>query len=179
MNLSQSSRIFSLEKLIHGLSIPATKNSSYYDQLIQSLDIPLDTIYSYCTWNERFYTRNLVHSTDLYELLILCWQKGQASPIHDHQSQDCWIYVVEGTIEETLYQPTLHRDQRFILRETDRITYHQGDKSRLMNSTRAWHSIKPLSQQAITLHLYSLPIKKCHLYNLQTGQLSERKLNYS
>jgi len=179
MNLSHPSKLCSLEKLIHGLSIPATKNLSYYDQLIQSLDIPIDSIDPYCTWNERSYTRNLVHSTDLYELLILCWQKGQTSPIHDHQEQDCWIYVVEGTIEETLYQPTLHDDQRFSLGETDRIIYHKGDKSRLMNSMLAWHSIKPLSQQAITLHLYSLPIKKCHLYNLQTGQLSERKLNCS
>ncbi|MEQ9483475.1 cysteine dioxygenase [Coleofasciculus sp. F4-SAH-05] len=131
MNLSHPSKLCSLENLIHGLSIPATKNSSYYDQLIQSLDIHLDNIDPYCTWNERSYTRNLVHSTDLYELLILCWHKGQASPIHDHQSQDCWIYVVEGTIEETLYQPTLDHDQHFILRETDRITYHQGISSLL------------------------------------------------
>ncbi|MDJ0554262.1 MAG: cysteine dioxygenase family protein [Microcoleaceae cyanobacterium MO_207.B10] len=179
MNLSQTLDICYLEELIHRLSIPSRKNSFYYDQLIQSLDISRESVKSYCTWKQGSYTRNLVHSTDLYELLILCWQKGQASPIHDHQGQDCWIYVVEGRMEETLYHPTTDNGKNFILSKSDRIIYDRGDKSYLTNSNAEWHSIQPLSERAITLHLYALPIKKCRVYNLKTAQLSERHLSYS
>jgi len=33
------------------------------------------------------YARNLVSGCELFELLVLCWQPGQVSPIHDHQGQ--------------------------------------------------------------------------------------------
>jgi cysteine dioxygenase len=179
MNLSQISQICSLEKLIQGLAISKKKDASYYNQLIQSINLSSESLHSYCTWNPLSYTRNLVCSTDIYQLLILCWQAGQASPIHDHQDQDCWMYIVKGIIEETLYQPIFHQDRGLILHETDKKRYQQGNTSRLMNSTSAWHSIQAISEQVITLHLYSLPIKKCQIYDLKTGQFSDRELNYS
>jgi cysteine dioxygenase len=120
-----------------------------------------------------------VCGTDIYQLLILCWQAGQASPIHDHQGQDCWMYVVEGVIKETLYQPIFDHEKGLRLHETDKKQYQTGNISRLMNSTSAWHSIRAISEKVITLHLYSLPIKKCQIYDLKTGQFSERELNYS
>lgn len=179
MNFSPTLDVCSLEELIHRLSIPSKKNQFYYNQLIQSFEISLASVKSYCTWKQGSYTRNLVYRTDLYELLILCWQKGQTSPIHDHQGQDCWICVVEGTIEETVYHPTTDNGKNLILTKSDRIIYHQGDKSYLTNSNAGWHSIQPLSKQAITLHLYSLPIEKCRVYDLKTNRLTERYLNYS
>jgi cysteine dioxygenase len=179
MNSSQISQICSLEELIQGLAISRNKDASYYDQLIQSINISSESVRSYCNWNPQSYTRKLVCGTDVYQLLILCWQAGVASPIHDHQGQDCWMYVVKGIIEETLYQPSLHQERGLILHETEKKRYQQGNTSRLIDSTAAWHSIKAMSEQVITLHLYSLPIKKCQIYDLKTGQFSERELNYS
>ncbi|MGB3533683.1 MAG: cysteine dioxygenase family protein [Microcoleaceae cyanobacterium] len=179
MSLSQISSICSLEQFIQKLNIYSQKDASYYDRLIQTIDISPESIASYCRWDSQSYTRNLVCQTDIYQLLVLCWQAGQASPVHDHQGQDCWMYIVEGTIQETLYHPTNNLDKSCILQETDRIIHKRGDTSRLENSTLAWHSIQALSQRVITLHLYSQPINKCHIYDIKTGQVSERKLNYS
>ncbi|MGB3401756.1 MAG: cysteine dioxygenase family protein [Microcoleaceae cyanobacterium] len=179
MSLSQTSSICSLEQFIQKLNISSQKDASYYEKLIQSVNISPESIASYCRWDSQSYTRNLVCQTDIYQLLVLCWQAGQASPIHEHQNQDCWMYVVKGTIEEILYQPSFHDRKGLILHETDKKRYHQGNTSRLIDSTSAWHSIEAISEQVITLHLYSLPIQKCQIYNQKTGQFSERELNYS
>ncbi len=145
MNLSQISNLCSLEDLIQKLNIPARKDTSYYNQLIQSVNISSKNISSYCHWDEQSYTRSLVFGTDFYQLLILCWQQGQASPVHDHQGQDCWMHVVDGSIQETLYHLTSHLDQCCILQEADRRIYHSGDTSRLKNPTSVWHSVQALN----------------------------------
>ena len=52
----------------------------------------------YVHFREECYARNLVSASELFELLVICWQPGQVSPIHDHQGQRCWMGVLEGGI---------------------------------------------------------------------------------
>jgi cysteine dioxygenase len=52
------------------------------------------------------YRRNLIRRTAAYEALLLCWQPGQRSPIHDHRGSGCAFRVVEGVVTETLYERT-------------------------------------------------------------------------
>ena len=35
--------------------------------------------------------------------MLLCWEKGQKSPIHDHSGSNCWVKVLDGQVEESLY----------------------------------------------------------------------------
>lgn len=51
------------------------------------------------------YTRNLV-STDNehFTLLLLCWNPGKESPVHDHPCDGCWMHVCEGNIKESRYE---------------------------------------------------------------------------
>lgn len=35
-------------------------------------------------WNPHKYARNLIEITPLFEAILLCWNEGQESPIHDH-----------------------------------------------------------------------------------------------
>lgn len=51
------------------------------------------------------YTRNLVATdNETYTLLLLCWNPGKQSPIHDHPCDGCWVRVVEGSVKETQYK---------------------------------------------------------------------------
>ena len=51
------------------------------------------------------YTRNPVDCDDErgYNLLILCWNPGKGSPIHDHDESSCFLKVLDGDLEETKY----------------------------------------------------------------------------
>lgn len=35
-------------------------------------------------WNPHKYSRNLIEITPQFEAILLCWNEGQESPIHDH-----------------------------------------------------------------------------------------------
>jgi cysteine dioxygenase len=35
--------------------------------------------------------------------MILCWDKLQGSPIHDHSNSHCLLRVLEGELHEELY----------------------------------------------------------------------------
>ena len=43
----------------------------------------------------KLYTRNLVASSDQFDLLLLCWNPGKQSPIHDHSGSHCHMKVIE------------------------------------------------------------------------------------
>ena len=37
-------------------------------------------------------------------MLILCWNPGKGSPIHDHDESACFLKVLDGELEETKYE---------------------------------------------------------------------------
>lgn len=60
----------------------------------------------------RAYTRNLVDNCNgKSNLLILVWNPGKSSPIHDHANAHCVMKILKGTLKETLYSwPCQHGD---------------------------------------------------------------------
>lgn len=47
------------------------------------------------------YTRNLVHEVPgLFNLLLLVWTPGKASPVHDHADSHCLMKVLSGELRE-------------------------------------------------------------------------------
>lgn len=60
----------------------------------------------------RAYTRNLVDNCNgKSNLLILVWNPGKSSPIHDHANAHCVMKILKGTLQETLYRwPCQHED---------------------------------------------------------------------
>ena len=52
----------------------------------------------------RRYTRTLVDEGDgSYNLIVLCWDTSQGSCIHSHANSHCFMKVLRGTLQETLY----------------------------------------------------------------------------
>lgn len=47
------------------------------------------------------YTRNLIATDgEVFTLLLLCWNPGRESPIHDHPCDGCWMRLCEGSVQE-------------------------------------------------------------------------------
>ena len=123
------------------------------------------------------YARNLVRRTELYELLVLCWQPGQVTPIHDHQSQRCWMAVLAGEVRETqFHMPAAGREQP--LEELGSGQLQAGSVAFITDDI-GLHEIAPAGPgQAVTLHLYSRPIAACRTFERATGKVSLRQLEY-
>lgn len=50
------------------------------------------------------YTRNLVDAGNgKFNLMVLCWNLGNASPIHDHADSHCFMKMLSGELTEIRY----------------------------------------------------------------------------
>ena len=126
----------------------------------------VDIIEAGCQWSSSFYTRNLIYRNNNYELLFLCWQPGQISPIHNHNNQHCWVNVVKGNCEEITY--SLGQDGN--LRALEKKLFNSGDNA-YMNDQIALHSLQNIgNDNMITVHLYSNPIDNCRVFDLHTKE---------
>ena len=76
---------------------------------------PVDVDRSTVFFLERqCYTRNLIYKDERFEMMAICWDKGQISRVHNHADQKCWMTVPIGRLH----------GQNFAVDEIGRISGH-------------------------------------------------------
>ncbi len=115
----------------------------------------------YFSFKDKQYTRNLVLQNELFELLIICWDYDCQTPIHDHPSNGCWMFGVKGRFNEEKFVSNMDEE----LVKICHSELQEGDIAYIHDSI-GLHSVGNSSkrERAVTLHLYSPPIKKCYVY---------------
>src|SRR5438309_11660799 len=101
MTTQATSKQFSIQDFVAELRKFPQSAFDRTDQIINFLEktqIAPDTLTQYLTWDRQHYTRNLVDKTSLYELVAICWEVGQASSVHNHRDQNCWMAVPIGKL---------------------------------------------------------------------------------
>ena len=83
---------------------PAFRRIDQIIRFLQSTPVASDTLTPYLTWDRQHYTRNLIDKTPLYELVAICWEVGQASSVHNHHEQNCWMAVPIGRLRVENYR---------------------------------------------------------------------------
>lgn len=105
------------------------------------------------------YTRNCIAHTNKYTLLLLCWNPGSESRIHDHPCDACILTVLDGILKEERYANGIEGSQA---KPTATKFYMEGQVS-YMTDEVGLHKIYNLNkmQAAISLHLYYPPFASC------------------
>jgi len=125
------------------------------------------------------YTRNLVARQDAFELMILCWGPGQESPIHNHEGQDCWMAVLDGSLEEVRY-PMPAGDAPGPLSPAGAQTFARGQVA-FIRDEMGLHLVRPPASSGgggVSMHLYSAPFAACNCYCPDTGRITRTQLAY-
>lgn len=161
-----STTIQTLQQL---LDILPTCSGDDYAQIATRLSIPIDDFLQYAEWSDDCYKRNCIVETEKYELLLLCWKKGQNTPIHDHGGEECWVYVVNGELQECLYKEGSAAKPEC----TEQHLRLEGSIS-YMEDSFGYHSLEPLTDTVITLHLYMNPIASCMCFDQASEQFVEK-----
>jgi|SRR3989344_83549 len=165
-------KILSLQEAISVLDSIEVGRQGITD-IFKKFTIDADTCRAHCFWDKEHYTRNLIRRNPEYELLILCWGPGQVSPIHNHEKQDCWMYVVSGSFEEKRFDFEKNK-----LRYRDSFFLEEG-KFSFINDDIGLHRICNAKEKpGITLHLYSKPIDYCNVYSEEATVIERKTLKY-
>jgi len=171
--MADSNQIKTIQELVESLDLC---NQDDFKKLGQRLAIAPPECGQYTFYSADRYTRNCIALTDEYELLLLCWEAGQQTPVHCHNDQECWVYVVQGEIEEELFEETKDNPKGIKL-----LKEQQMPQSAIsyMNDEMGFHRLKNVhSDRSMTLHLYVKPIDGCNVYQEASNQFEFIQLSY-
>lgn len=148
------------------LSILSGKASlAYLLDLLSAHPPTIGEVTPYVRFSESGYVRTTISENSFFRLLVLCWQPGQISPIHDHAGSTCAVMIMSGTATETRYDLTAEG----LARPTGTSVYgpgtifggQDGDVHALGNCQDDGNGL-------ISLHIYSPPLVHMNLYTAET-----------
>ncbi|KAJ1460053.1 RmlC-like cupin domain-containing protein, partial [Pelagophyceae sp. CCMP2097] len=113
---------------------------------------------AFANFETHRYTRNVVAVDPAFVVLLLCWDSGQSSAIHDHSGSSCWVKVLSGALDEQRFaagtMEPLGASERA---EAGAVTY--------MHDSRGLHAISNASsRRAVSLHVYSPRFESCRIF---------------
>ena len=148
-------------------------------------DNPVDpaSLQPYLTWDRQHYTRNLIDKTALYELLAICWEIGQASSVHNHRDQNCWMAVPIGRLQVENFH-VLYQDLalgKCSIKATEIVEMNVSQPCAVDPLAPVHRVLNPreFNQRAVSLHVYSRPFDSCVVYSAEQGTCGEIKLHYT
>jgi cysteine dioxygenase len=152
-------------------------------QILISSRVKRNTLNPFLTWDKQHYTRNLIHKTDLYELMAICWEPGQFSSIHNHQDQNCWMAAPVGRLVVQNYRVLFQNIEkgRCGLDISDRLEM-DIDRPAAVDPKNPVHCVynpAEFNQRAVSLHVYSRPFDRCVVYSQEQGTCGVINLQYT
>jgi cysteine dioxygenase len=121
----------------------------------------------YAFFDQHKYTRNLVDAgNNHFNLVVLCWNPGQSSPIHDHANSHCLFKCLDGELAETIYGFPDSSKPMEIVKES----IFKRNQVDYMNDKLGLHKVSNnTNYPAISIHLYSPPILECKTFCQDSG----------
>lgn len=119
------------------------------------------------------YTRNIVAVDETFVVLLLCWDRGQVSSVHDHAGSSCWVKLLSGDLEEQRYdQSAPNADGSWPT--VGAPTAVRAGEATYMDDTLGVHHIANPSPEtpAVSLHVYAPPFTTCGIYK-EGGEVAE------
>jgi len=174
-----------IDQLIEGLcQIPDEQFvcQPVYD-FLSSHPIEVDSITRYLNWSSNFYTRNLIYKDARFEMMAICWERGQVSRVHNHFDQRCWMTVPVGRLKGQNFAVDSIDESKGYCKLVETDTFELAEclaaKVELEEPIHQILNLEEFDERAVSLHIYSKPFDKCLSYCLETDRVSEVPLFYT
>ena len=123
------------------------KNNIKLNNLIPILENYSDTDWQkYKKKNLKTYNRHTYKKNDLFELVVITWDKNQFTPIHSHPENGCLFKILEGSISENFYI-----NDKFIKSNI----YNTGNIQYIDNFIGTHSMINNFNNICVSLHIYA------------------------
>ena len=152
-------------------------------EFLSSTQVDPGTLAPYILWDRQHYTRNLIDKTDLFELISICWEVGQASSVHNHRDQNCWMAAPIGRLQvENFHLVGQDVDAgKCELKTTDTVEMNPNQPCAVDPSDPVHRVVNPreFNERAVSLHVYSRPFDTCVVYSPDQGTCGVIDLHYT
>ena len=132
---------------------------------------------------EGSYARRLLHRDPAgrYSVLVMVWDRGQGTALHDHGGNWCVECVYSGQIEVTSYSICGGRAEQGIVqfKEEEVVRAGVGHAGALIPPFE-YHILRQSGEApAVTLHVYGGELTHCHIYEPVDGGWRRRSKELS
>ncbi|HVT42800.1 MAG TPA: cysteine dioxygenase family protein [Thermoanaerobaculia bacterium] len=147
-------------------------------------------------WEPDRHTRNLILRNPKLELMLICWNVGNTTPLHTHNGQLGWMVMGEGKLQvenfrlracnkpenqEVVGIDCLAGATEIDMEPLDIEICRPGGPLNTVDKHHTIHRItnlKEWNEPAVSLHVYSLPIDSCVVFDLEAQRCFRRDLTY-
>ena len=151
-------------------------------KFLSDTPINVDSITRYFFWSPDFYTRNLVYKDERFEMMVICWDKGQVSRVHNHADQKCWMTVPVGRLQGQNFAVADIDESRGYCKLVETDTFELSDcltaKVELEEPIHQVLNLSEYNERAASVHIYSKPYDSCLSYCRDTHTFKEVPLFY-
>ncbi len=172
-----------IQKLAAGLAAIPEKDFTHAAVLdfMRKNRVDVATLAPYLYFGPEHYTRNLIHKTDLFELIAICWEPGHKSAIHNHRDQNCWMAAAYGKVLVHNFR-LIRKDSATGFCELESTTQFVIDPAspQEVDPAEPIHQVinpSSFASRAVTLHVYSKPFDTCEVYDLKEKCYQDIPLN--
>lgn len=178
-------RLVSIDEFINGLA--AIPQASFVPERVSGYvadrQIQPESLGPYMFFSRSHYTRNLVFKNEMFEAVAVGWEVGQASMIHNHREQNCWMAVPIGRLKNQNYR-VVRRDpgsRHCELMPTSSFLIAPTSPLRV-DPEEPVHQVLNLAEfsaRAVSIHIYSRPFDSCEVYSLEKQSYWDVPLGYT
>lgn len=165
------SKITTLQSLVKEIT---NGDKSTFTKILRSTSIEASEFQKVAFWSDTSYCRNCIIENEHFELILICWEKGQSTPIHGHDGEECWVYFADGQLKETIYT----RDVENQL-SPSKVSLPELQSTTFMTDEMGFHKLENIADgRSISLHLYAKPIQNCKVFDESKSEFVTTKLKY-
>jgi cysteine dioxygenase len=107
--------------------------------------------------SENTYQKILLTKSDKFDIYLFIWYPNCSTEIHDHAENGCFMKLLEGKLQETIYDTIFYKKQ-------STNTLSKGEYKYISNKL-GYHTIKNLSSISVSIHIYSPPNHKTKYFS--------------
>ena len=152
-------------------------------EFLSNSPVEVDSIQRYFHWSPDFYTRNLIYKDDRFEMMAVCWERGQVSQVHNHSDQKCWMTVPVGRLRGQNFAVAEIDEPRGYCKLVETDSFELSDclaaKVELEEPVHQILNLAEYDQRAVSIHVYSKPYDVCLSYCRDTDTFKEVPLFYT
>ena len=163
------SRSFTFSELVEQLN--AQTSPPTLEQItswVANVEISPSEVEPYVGFKEGNYWRHRVCRNEAVEMLILCWQPGQKTPIHDHNGSHGVVRVHEGLMWESTF---CYEEERGLCSSTGRECPTGTVTGAGVPDIHQLGNPEDSGQNLITVHVYAPPLGVLNTYKLGSKQI--------
>lgn len=114
-------------------------------------------------FSSQRYMRHPILLWDDWEIMLIAWESGQITPIHDHRGVMGGMAVLSGSLTEERFTTPARVPQL-----VDNRVRPEGDLCEI--GPTALHRLFPKTPRAVSLHLYRPPLRTMGIWDTQGFQ---------